>query len=177
MRKVYCFILVVVMSVCVMACGKKDDVVQTEGTQVQGSEIGDSVEQEEQEEDELEVILGVDGDVLSTETPESSTETGKDTQSSESTGKQEGSTNKSQDTQSSGTNDSTDKQEAPADKQQNTKPSGTNSSTNKQEESTDKPQDTQSSESDVTTEKQEESTEEQVILPDEPIELPFVPAT
>lgn len=170
MRKVYCFILVVVMSVCVMACGKKDDVVQTEGTQVQGSEIGDSVEQEEQEEDELEVILGVDGDVLSTETPESSTETGKDTQSSESTGKQEGSTDKSQDTQSSGTNDSTDKQ-------QNTKPSGTNSSTNKQEESTDKPQDTQSSESDVTTEKQEESTEEQVILPDEPIELPFVPAT
>lgn len=170
MRKVYCFILVVVMSVCVMACGKKNDVVQTEGTQVQGSEIGDSVEQEEQEEDELEVILGVDGDVLSTETPESSTETGKDTQSSESTGKQEGSTDKSQDTQSSGTNDSTDKQ-------QNTKPSGTNSSTNKQEESTDKPQDTQSSESDVTTEKQEESTEEQVILPDEPIELPFVPAT
>lgn len=170
MRKVYCFILVVVMSVCVMACGKKDDVVQTEGTQVQGSEIGDSVEQEEQEEDELEVILGVDGDVLSTETPESSTETGKDTQSSETTGKQEGSTDKSQDTQSSGTNDSTDKQ-------QNTKPSGTNSSTNKQEESTDKPQDTQSSESDVTTEGQEESTEDQVILPDEPIELPFVPAT
>ena len=170
MRKVYCFILVVVMSVCVMACGKKDDVVQTEGTQVQGSEIGDNVEQEEQEEDELEVILGVDGDVLSTETSESSTETGKDTHSSESTGKQEGSTDKSQDTQSSGTNDSTDKQ-------QNTKPSGTNSSTNKQEGSTDKPQDTQSSESDVTTEKQEESTEEQVILPDEPIELPFVPAT
>ena len=145
MRKVYGIVFVVVMSMCVMACGKKDDVSQIDDTQIMESEMSEIIEQEtqeEQEEDELEVILGVTGEIVSTDIPETSTE-------------------KEENSQSSGSNGTTNKEESSSDKSQDTQSSESNESTEKED----------------TTEKKEESTEDQGISTDEPIELPFVPAT